>query len=49
MPSEPVRAAFDGGVHSLHVSTVAAHGISRVVAFQNVGAGGRFNLAANCS
>jgi RNA polymerase sigma-70 factor (ECF subfamily) len=36
-------------LHSLHVLTVAAHGVSRVVAFQDIGAVRRFDLPASRS
>jgi RNA polymerase sigma-70 factor (TIGR02960 family) len=36
-------------LHSLHVLTVAAHGVSRVVAFQDIGAVSRFDLPASRS
>lgn len=36
-------------LHSLHVLTIAAHGVSRVVAFQDIAAVRRFDLPANRS
>ena len=36
-------------LHSLHVLTIAAHGVSRVVSFQDIGAVRRFDLPASRS
>ena len=36
-------------LHSLHVLTVAAHGVSRVVSFQDIGMIRGFDLPASCS
>jgi len=52
---QPAAALYTGPrdgkrrLHSLHVLTVAAHGVSRVVAFQDIGAVRRFDLPASRS
>jgi RNA polymerase sigma-70 factor (ECF subfamily) len=52
---QPAVALYTGSrdgkrrLHSLHVLTVAAHGVSRVVAFQDIGAVRRFDLPASRS